>query len=214
MEIMETKLHFLQWPILLILSVSSLTSRGQTGPYPNTGVQTVCLNSDESYGVINSTGSTYTWTIIPASGGTITGYTNTISIHWTTSGNFTLQVIEKNSAGCDSAPVTITVTVLPLLQPGTITANQTICPNTVPSPFSSVNATGGTGTYSYQWDSSPDEVVWTAITGATTAGYSPAALTATTYYRLHQASGTCTVVTNTVKITVSLLPVTSPIYHN
>ena len=187
--------------MVIILSVSALDLLAQ--PYPNQGPQTVCLNSNEPYGVLPNTGSTYTWSIIPASGGTITGSSNTISVHWTVAGTYTLQVAEKNSLGCDGNPITITVTVLPLLQAGTAAADQTICYNSVPEPLTSVNATGGTGSYTYQWDSSPDGSTWAPITGATTAGYSPAALTATTYYRLHQTSGTCgTVTTNTVKITV------------
>ena len=39
------------------------------GPYPNQGPHTVCLGQVAPYGVINTSGSTYAWSIIPLTGG-------------------------------------------------------------------------------------------------------------------------------------------------
>ena len=69
--------------------------------------------------------------------------------------------------------------------------------------------TGGNTPYTYQWQSSTDNVNFYDITGATSLNYQSGALTATTYYRLNQTStsGCGTVQTNTVTITVNPLPI-------
>ncbi|HVW94736.1 MAG TPA: gliding motility-associated C-terminal domain-containing protein [Mucilaginibacter sp.] len=63
---------------------------------------------------------------------------------------------------------------------------------------------GGIGTYTYQWQSSPDNVTFTDISGATSIDYDPPALNQTTYFRRIVTSGTCTSPTksNVVKETV------------
>ncbi|HZL09207.1 MAG TPA: hypothetical protein VFC65_04360 [Prolixibacteraceae bacterium] len=190
--------------LLFVLVVISIGAMAQVGPYPEGAIlQMVNFDSNEPYGVINDPSSTYTWTITPIDGGTITGNSNTISVHWTSAGTYTVQVIEKNSLLCDGDPITMTVTVLPELTAGTAAANQTICYNTIPAALTSVDPSGGTGTYTYQWQSSPDNSTFTDISGATSSGYAPEVLTATTYYRLQQTSGTSgAVATNVVTITV------------
>ena len=86
----------------------------------------------------------------------------------------------------------ITITVLPALTAGTIAADQTVCANDTPTPLTSGGpASGGTGTFAYQWESSPDNATWNAIAGATAATYAPGPLTATTYYRRRVMSGNC-----------------------
>ncbi|MEI7662486.1 MAG: hypothetical protein WCK34_09820, partial [Bacteroidota bacterium] len=46
-----------------------------------------------------------------------------------------------------------------------------------------VSPTGGTGTFTYQWEDSPDHLVFTPIGGATNSSYTTPALTTTKYYR-------------------------------
>ncbi|GAA4502202.1 hypothetical protein GCM10023172_25230 [Hymenobacter ginsengisoli] len=103
----------------------------------------------------------------------------------------------------------VTLTVLPTLVAGTIAADQTICTGTAPAPLTGVtNATGGAGSYSYQWEASPDNNTWTAIAGATGADYAPGALSATTYFRRRVTSGTggcSTTVSNSVAVQVQPL---------
>jgi gliding motility-associated-like protein len=98
----------------------------------------------------------------------------------------------------------VAITVLPALAAGSIAADQTVCAGNAPAPLtSSAPATGGTGTFAYQWEASPDNVTWTAIPGATGATLAPGALTATTYFRRQVTSGPCaTAPTNTVTINV------------
>ncbi len=91
------------------------------------------------------------------------------------------------------------------LTAGSIGNPQTICHNTAPAALTQLTApTGGTGTYTYQWQSSPDNSAWTDIGGATAESYSPPALTANTYYRRTVSSeGFTPVQSNIVLITVS-----------
>ena len=98
----------------------------------------------------------------------------------------------------------VTITVTPALVAGTIGTDQTICPDATPAPLTSAAAaTGGTGTFAYQWESSADNATWTAISGATGADFAPGPLTATTYFRRRVASGTCEpAVSNVVTLTV------------
>ena len=77
--------------------------------------------------------------------------------------------------------IQITVTPVIVHPSNTIAAAQTICINTAPTALTGTIPTGGDGiNYAYTWQSSPDNVTWTAISGATAQNYSPPALTATT----------------------------------
>ncbi|MDU0372662.1 gliding motility-associated C-terminal domain-containing protein [Hymenobacter endophyticus] len=99
----------------------------------------------------------------------------------------------------------VTLTVLPALTAGTITADQDICAGTSPTPLTGGGATGGTGTYGYQWESSLDNSTWAAVSGANDATYAPGPLTATTYFRRRVTSGTgtcATAISNVVTVRV------------
>jgi gliding motility-associated-like protein len=142
--------------------------------------------------------NTYSWS--PATGlSATTGASVTASPAATT----TYKVIGTSAAGCvDSVSVTVTVTAG--LDGGAIAASQTICKGTAPAALTSTTAaTGGSGTYTYQWQSSTDNVNFTDISGATSAGYAPGDLTATTYYRRRVSDAVTTALSNTVTITVS-----------
>ncbi|TDN38315.1 T9SS type B sorting domain-containing protein [Hymenobacter sp. UV11] len=99
----------------------------------------------------------------------------------------------------------VAITVLPALVTGSIAADQTVCAGSAPAPLTSTApATGGTGTFAYQWEASPNNTVWVTINGATAETYAPGPLTATTYFRRQVRSGACTTApTNTVTITVT-----------
>jgi hypothetical protein len=101
--------------------------------------------------------------------------------------------------------ITITANINGNLAAGSIGSAQTICYNTIPSPLTQITApTGGTGIYTFQWQSSADNSAWTDISGATLSGYTPPALSATTYYRRIVTSGSYLPVPSaSVMITVS-----------
>ena len=166
---MKSKQIFIRWGIFLLLFISFLTGMAQ-GPYPNTGPQAVCLNSTQPYGVIDDVGSTYTWSIIPASGGTINGSGSSITVTWTNVGTYTLQVIETLASGCVGLPVTVAVTVNPLPVP-TITGPTPVCQNSAGNVYTTQsgmtgyvwNVTGGTITAGGTATDNTVTVTWTTV---------------------------------------------------
>ena len=101
----------------------------------------------------------------------------------------------RATSGSACAPVlsnVITITVAPALTAGNVGASQALCPGATPAPLTStVGASGGTGSYSYQWESGPNNSIWTPIASATGPTYAPGPLTATTYFRRRVTSGPC-----------------------
>lgn len=217
---MKTKLLISKWIVSMILLFCATNSWAQVGELTKTGNISVCQNSTAPFGVIATNGSVYTWEIIAGTGGGGTiidgpAPNNLISVVWTGAGTCTLQVTET-SASCTGVPVSIEVTVLPGIMPGTASADQTICFGTAPSLLTATAPTGEQEPYIYQWESSSDGgASWTLIAGAEALTYQPEQLTQTTHYRLQQSSaGGCGIVTtNQVTVTVQPQVLTSPIYH-
>jgi hypothetical protein len=212
---MKTNLQFLRIMMLLVLSVNALGTLAQ-GPFPNTGAQTVCISGvAESYGVVNTIGSTYTWSVIggsPAIDWVLTSTNNNIAtVLWKTAGTYTVQVTETITAtGCvNPLPVKVQVTVDPL----------PVVALTGPSPVC-LNSTGNI----YTTDTGMTSYVWTVVGGTITAGGNATSNTVTITW---DGTGTYSVSVNytnpkgcgatnptVVPVTVDPLPPTSPIYHN
>jgi hypothetical protein len=149
---MKTKGKIVRLMLLLLLPVFATGARAQ-GPYPNQGAHTVCTGDIAPYGVINTPGSAYVWTIIPltgASGIIAPGSTNLASVTWNDEGTCILQVIETSSAGCVGAPVQINITVTPAntitITSAAGTDNQTVCVNNAITniTYATTGATGAT----------------------------------------------------------------------
>lgn len=102
--------------------------------------------------------------------------------------------------GGESSFLTLPVTVA-----GTIGTAQTICHGATPATLTNIaSPTGGSGAYTYQWQSSPDNSAWSDIGSATAITYSPGALTTNTYYRRGETSSDCgTVYTASILITIN-----------
>jgi hypothetical protein len=83
-------------------------------------------------------------------------------------------------------------------------SSQTINNGATPSTLTLTGVSGGNGSYSYQWVSSPDNSTWTAISGQTGTSYSPPALTSTTYYEVVVTSNG--VSGNSASATVTVYP--------
>ncbi len=113
-----------------------------------------------------------------------------------------------------SSPVLIAVWAN--LTPGSIGSAQTICSGSTPEKLTQTAApSGGTGTYTYQWQSSTDNASWSNISGETSAAYSPPALTDSMYYRRAVTSGSCgTVYSTPMKITVNPISVGGSVSSN
>lgn len=116
-----------------------------------------------------------------------------------------------NSSSCADTSNVITIIVQGSLTNVGISAAQTICQGTRPDTLRGQTPTGGNGSFTYQWESSPNNSTWTAIAGATAPDYFPPVLTTTMYYRRKVSSGQCTVYSAPVEITVNPKPVLTPI---
>ncbi|MBV9987310.1 MAG: gliding motility-associated C-terminal domain-containing protein [Chitinophagaceae bacterium] len=107
------------------------------------------------------------------------------------------------SGGCSSisAPVQVTVSSI---SNNNISSDQSVCSGTIPTTLTGTTPAGGNGVYTYQWQSSTDNSVYTNITGATSANYSPLAATQTLWYRRIVNATGCSDVSAPVKISVGI----------
>ena len=84
----------------------------------------------------------------------------------------------------------ITITVIPVLNPGTIGNNQTICEVIQPAELIGSTATGGSGTINYQWQQSTNGTTWNNVVNAISQNYRPPILSQTTFFRRQAKSAT------------------------
>lgn len=160
---------------------------------------TYCLG--EIPATLTATGTDLRWyTIVPpnASGSATTPIISTGAV-----GTFTYYVTQTVD-GCESPYQTITIKVNASIANNVIKADQTICIGGIPTNLT-VNSglpTGGTGSYTYQWQQSLDNLSFSNISGATNPSYQPTALTADRYFKRIVTSGNCSSESNIVKITV------------
>ncbi|TVT37330.1 T9SS type B sorting domain-containing protein [Hymenobacter setariae] len=172
---------------------------------------TLCPGGSAQLGAAPVAGLTYSWS--PATGLSSSTVANpTVTLPNTTaaaiSQTYTLTV--TNAGGC-AASGTVAVVVLPAVAPGTIGADQTVCAGAVPAPLTNTAAaTGGPGTYTYQWESSADNLTWTALANAAGPTYAPGPVAATTYFRRRATAGACgTAYSNVLTVTTQPLLVTA-----
>ncbi|TDO23108.1 gliding motility-associated C-terminal domain-containing protein [Pedobacter duraquae] len=102
---------------------------------------------------------------------------------------------------------TITILIVPPVSNNNITAPPItiFCAAGDPGAIIGSAASGGNGTYAYQWQSSTNNTSFINIPGANTKDYTPQTVNATTYYRRSATSGSCTVpvLSNTVTIAIA-----------
>jgi gliding motility-associated-like protein len=99
---------------------------------------------------------------------------------------------------CPPATASVTITVNPISVAGTISGAATVCSGT---NSTLLTLSGSIGTI--QWQSSTDNITFTAIASATTATYTATNLMATTYYKALVTNGVCPPATTSATITVS-----------
>jgi gliding motility-associated-like protein len=90
----------------------------------------------------------------------------------------------------------------------TAPAVSVFCVSGTPAAITGSSPAGGTGTYSYQWQSSADSTNFVAITGATGQSYTPPALLVTTYFQRIAMAANCALpsLSNAVMLTVVPAP--------
>ncbi|WP_435356044.1 PA14 domain-containing protein [Emticicia sp. SJ17W-69] len=177
-----------------------------------------CIGGTGSLSVIASGGSpslTYQWqsssdnvTFTNISGQTSTVYVPSSSSAGT---NYYKVIVSASSTGCSS--VTSSVAIVNIIAAPTVSvtaSNGTICAGG--TSILTANVVGGTGTTSYQWQLSSDNISFTNISGATSVSYTTPALSSTTYYKviITQTGNGCGSVTSTAStITVVAAPTIS-----
>lgn len=95
------------------------------------------------------------------------------------------------------------VKITVLLEAGTISSDQSLSQGATPQTLTNTkSASGGSGSYAYQWQSSTDNSKWTNISGAVDMSYSPGPVSQSTYYRRVVNSDGQQQASNSVLITV------------
>jgi hypothetical protein len=171
------------------------------------GSETTCQNSDDEQYTASATNSTsVSYSVLPVEAGVISA---SGLMDWN-SDFHGIATITATAVGCNG-PVSshIQVTVLASLVASTASLDQTICYGATAGQLSSTSATGGTGSYTYQWQSSTNGIDWSnQVAGLT---YSPGTLYSTTYFRVVSTDVNCgSAVSNTVTVTVNN-PFTEPV---
>ncbi len=150
------------------------------------------------------TGIVGTWTIISGTA-TITNIHDPKTVVKVAPGvSATLRWSISNGV-CMGTTDDVVITNVALVMGNTISADQTVCMNEIPAALTGGTLTGGTGTYTYQWQSSTVSATtgFTNIATATNATYTPGVLAQDTWFRRIVTSGPCANnISNAVKITV------------
>jgi hypothetical protein len=121
-----------------------------------------------------------------------------------TSAMYYRRFVTETVSGNTAYSTVAQVTVYPALVPGSISpSSQLINYNTVSSQLTLSGVSGGTNSYSYVWQSSPDGVSWSGIPNVTGTTYSPPALQATTYYNVVVSSNGAYATSSSAAVTVN-----------
>jgi len=137
---------------------------------------------------------------------------------WTTIGGNTVQLVDNsvltdntdyrltvsnNAQGCSSMSSNIiSFSTYSVLVAPNVMSSQMICYDSSPLDLTRAGATGGDGSYSYEWQMSTDNANWISITASSNTAYSPGALTSDTYYRSHVTDGCGNANSNSILIDV------------
>ncbi len=168
--------------------------------------QTVTISGDQAAG---GTGSfVYAWEISTdnSSWMIVNGQT---SRNYTFTGTQNIYVRRTVTSGpCTQVSQPVLVMVQPAISNNSVSADQVICYNDLPSVLTGSTPAGADGNFIYQWQQSTDGgSAWANINGANGINYQPNALTATTQFRRIITSALCTglqqSISNTVIISVT-----------
>lgn len=162
---------------------------------------TLCIGQTATLGTASTPGYTYSWT--PGTGLSSSTISNPV-LTTTVAGVFSYEVSQTDNNGCLNRD-TILITVQALVGNNTVGSAQTICTGQSPVALIGTSPSGGSGVYTYQWQSSGDNVNWTSLPGQTTSGYSPGVLTNSVYFRRQVLSGACSGV-NSGSVFILVLP--------
>ena len=119
--------------------------------------------------------------------------TQTNPINQTLYSTTTYQIIGADQTTNCANTSMVTIQVNPELIAGTVQSNTQICPGDTPNLITATPSTGGSGTYTYQWQKSTTSASggFSDIPGANGLTYQPGPTAVTTWYRLVTSSPPC-----------------------
>jgi gliding motility-associated-like protein len=174
----------------------------------------ICSGSTATLNVAASGGSgnyTYQWKSATVLAGPYANVSGATSSSYTTpaltQNTYYQVVISDSTQGCDPVTSNVGAVIIPSIVTQPV-APATVCVGGTVSFSAAASANGGSATFAYQWQSSPNGTTgWVNVstgTGGATANYTSGALSATTYYRavITSSSPTCTLTTNVVMANV------------
>ncbi|WP_370086304.1 RHS repeat-associated core domain-containing protein [Ekhidna sp.] len=166
-----------------------------------TGPSTVNVG-DYDYYYVNVSGGYHSSSTYNVNKGTSVSQTKTsVRVRWTQggTGSVSVQAIVDGQTYLAWKSVTINEP----LNPGAIGNAQTVCYNGNPDAITNTSsATGGNGSYSYQWQKKSIGSMWQNISGENLTMYNPPSLTTTTDYRRMVQSNGETKYSNVIQVTV------------
>lgn len=131
------------------------------------------------------------WTRDPATNSCFGGSNSTSTITMALQANRPMTTLGYTPPpACTAAPTTVTVSA---------STTTVACPGGALSLSATVDPAAFSG-YTYQWESSPDNVTWTPISGATSVSYNTN-LSATTYFRVVASCGASSNTSTEVQVT-------------
>ena len=178
------------------------------------GTKTICYNSPSgTLGNVSSASGgngiySYQWQVSTNGGSNYANISGATSVSYSPNGTLTAsRHYRRRTISCGQTKYTsaVVITVLPTLNAGSINGTKTICYNSSPGSLGNVSsASGGNGSYSYQWQVSTNGgSSYSNISGATSASYSPSGtLTTSRHYRRRTISCNETKYTSAVVVTV------------
>ena len=108
-------------------------------------------------------------------------------------------------AVCSNQSLPISIQIKNAITHASVGRDTIICAGNAVSVFTeSISNSGGTGSYSYQWQSSSDNIHFNDISSATNSSYQSPNISNTTYFRRTDHSGTCpTAISDTIIVTTT-----------
>ncbi len=196
-------------------NTQSIAVSGTINPLPTIATTTGAARTGPGSLTISGTvspalGTTIDWYLNPSGGTTLAigNLSYTTGIISTTTTYFA--EARYTTTGCISNMRTpVIATINGTLFAGSIGSNQSYCVGQNLDPLTSiVIASGGTGTITYQWQLSTNNISFNNIVGATNTFYNPVPPTQTTYYkRLASTVNDGTQASNVITIVVNPKPV-------
>ena len=111
--------------------------------------------------------------------------------------------VVNNALGCSSGVSNVlSYSVYPALTPPVVSSAQVICNNTAPVDLQRTAASGGDGSFTYEWQESTNNSSWSSITNSSNATYNPGNLTQDMYFRVLVTDGCTNAASNSVFIDV------------